>query len=122
MNELTGTITLFSGAQARVVDKSLMDSLEGTVLWEYNPISFPQMIVQLYKGLMKVYMNHTIIFEGSTAMVEHKDKDQGWEIAESFIVCGYQAYKMHIRSIANFVHNDDSVEVSKGSFLTREAS
>jgi hypothetical protein len=32
MNELTGTITLFSGAQARVVDKSLMDSLEGTVL------------------------------------------------------------------------------------------
>jgi hypothetical protein len=40
------------------------------------------MIVQLYKGLMKVYMNHTITLEGITAMVEHKDKDQGLEIAE----------------------------------------
>jgi hypothetical protein len=32
MNELTGTITLSSGVQARILDKSLVDSLEGTVV------------------------------------------------------------------------------------------
>ncbi len=48
----------------------------------------PQMIVQLYKGLLRVYSNLTNVFKGSTAAVEHKDKDQaaGLEIAESFIL------------------------------------
>jgi hypothetical protein len=32
MNELTGSITLSSGVQARVANKSLVDSLEGTVV------------------------------------------------------------------------------------------
>ncbi len=32
----------------------------------------PQMIVQLYKGLMKVYTNQTNVYEGSRAVVEHK--------------------------------------------------
>ncbi len=39
MNELTGSITLFSKAQARVSDKSLVDSLEGTVVWEYDSMA-----------------------------------------------------------------------------------
>jgi hypothetical protein len=33
MNELTGSITLSSGMQARVPDKSLVDSLEGMKVW-----------------------------------------------------------------------------------------
>jgi hypothetical protein len=46
-----------------------------------------QMIVQFYKGLMKVYTNQSGIYEGINAFVKHKDKDQaaGLEIAESFI-------------------------------------
>jgi hypothetical protein len=46
------------------------------------------MTVQLYKGLMKVYTNQSGIYKGSTAFVEHKDKDQaaGLEIAQSFIL------------------------------------
>ncbi len=49
-------------------------------------------------------------------MVEHKDTDQaaGLEIAESFILCGHQAFKTHIKSIAIFVHNDDRVKVARG--------
>jgi hypothetical protein len=35
-----------------------------------------QMIVQLYKDLMKVYTNPTSIYEGSIDVVEHRDKDQ----------------------------------------------
>ncbi len=72
MNESTGTITLSSGVQARVSDKSLVDSLEGTVVWAYDPMACPQMIVQLYKGHMNVYTNQTKIFEGSLAVVEYK--------------------------------------------------
>jgi hypothetical protein len=37
----------------------------------------PQIVVQLYKGHMKVYTYQTNILKGSTAVVEHKDKDQG---------------------------------------------
>ncbi len=38
MNELTGSVTLTSGVQARAADKSISDSLEGTVVWEYDPM------------------------------------------------------------------------------------
>jgi hypothetical protein len=55
--------------QARVSDKSLVDSLAGTVVWKYDLIACPQMIVQLYKGLMKIYTNQTNIYEGTTAVV-----------------------------------------------------
>jgi hypothetical protein len=83
MNELTGSITLSSGIQARVLYKSLVDSLDGTVAWEYDSMVCPQTIVQLYKGLMKVYTNHSGAYEGGVAAVEHCDKDQaaGLEIA-----------------------------------------
>ncbi len=41
MNELTGSLTLTSGIQARAADKSIADSLEGTVVWEYDPMECP---------------------------------------------------------------------------------
>jgi hypothetical protein len=53
MNKLTRTISLSSSMQTRVSDKSLVDSLEGTVVWECNPIACPQMIMQLYKGILE---------------------------------------------------------------------
>jgi hypothetical protein len=67
----------------------------------------PQMITQLYKGLMKVYTNQSNIYRGSTAVVDHKDKDQttGLEIAESFILHGHKAYKKHIKSITIFIYS-----------------
>jgi hypothetical protein len=42
MNELSGTITPYAGIQAWVSEKSLLDSLEGTVVWEYNPKVCPK--------------------------------------------------------------------------------
>jgi hypothetical protein len=53
----------------------------------------PQMVIELYKGLMKAYTSHSNILEGSTAVLEHEDKDQtdGLEIAESCILCRHQA-------------------------------
>jgi hypothetical protein len=42
INELTRSITLTSGVQARVGDKSISDSLERTVVWEYDSMASPQ--------------------------------------------------------------------------------
>jgi hypothetical protein len=88
MNELTGSLTLTSGIQARAADKNIADSLEGTVVWEYDPMECPQTIVKLYKRMMKAYVNQTSTYEGSTVVVEHQDKDQaaGLEVAESCAV------------------------------------
>jgi hypothetical protein len=76
LNELTGSLTLTSGVQATVGDKSIVDSLEGTVVSEYDSMACPQTIVRLYRGMMKVYVNQSNAYEGSTAVVEHQDKDQ----------------------------------------------
>jgi hypothetical protein len=102
MNELTGSLTLTSGVQAKATDKSILDSLEGTVVWEYDPMECPQTIVRLYKGMMKAYVNQSSSYEGSTVVVEHQDKDQaaGLEVAESFILCGHHAFRTHIKNIA----------------------
>jgi hypothetical protein len=122
MNELTGSLTLTSGIQANAADRSISDSLEGTVVWEYDPMECPQTIVKLYKGMMKAYANQFNTYEGPTVVVEHQDKDQaaGLELAESFILCGHQAFRTHIKNIAVFVHKDDRMEVTQGLFSGKE--
>ncbi len=41
LNELTGSLTLTSGVQAAAGDKSIVDRLEGTVVWEYDSYGLP---------------------------------------------------------------------------------
>jgi hypothetical protein len=41
LNKLTGSLTLTLGVQARAADKSIVDSLEGTVVWEYDSMACP---------------------------------------------------------------------------------
>ncbi len=80
------------------------------------------MIMQIYKGQMNVYTNQTNVYKGSMAVVEQRDKDQalGLQILESFILCGHKTYKMHIKSIAIFIHDDNWVEVSEGNLGIKE--
>jgi hypothetical protein len=122
LNELTGSLTLTSGVQAAAGDKSLVNSLEGTVVWEYDAMACPQTIVKLFRGMMKAYVNQTNTYEGSTVVVEHQDKDQvaGLELAESFILCGHQAYRTHIKKIAVFIHKNERMQVAQGHFTAKE--
>ncbi len=122
LNELTGSLTLTSGVQAAAGDKSIVDSLEGTVVWDYDSMACPQTIVRLYSGMMKAYVNQSNTYEGSTVIVEHQDKDQaaGLELAESFILCGHQAFKTHIKNIVVFIHKDNRMEVAQGHFNDKE--
>jgi hypothetical protein len=100
----------------------MVDSLEGTVVWEYDSMACLQTIVQLYRGMMQVYVNQSGMYEGSTAVVEHQDNDQaaGLEMADSFILCRHQAFKTHIKSIAVFIHKHDQMEVAQGQFANKE--
>jgi hypothetical protein len=122
LNELTGSLTLTSGVQAAAGDKCILDSLEGMVVWEYDPMACPQTIVRLYRGMMKAYVNQSNTYEGSAVVEEHQDKDQavGLELAESFILCGHQAFKTHIKNIAVFIHKDDRMEVAQGHLKDKE--
>jgi hypothetical protein len=56
--------------------------------------------------MMKAYVNQSNTYKDSTVVVEHQNKDQavGLELAESFILCGHQAFKTHIKNIAMFIH------------------
>ncbi len=45
MNELTRTITLLFWIQTRVADKSLVDSLEGTMVCDDDLMAYPQMVI-----------------------------------------------------------------------------
>jgi hypothetical protein len=123
LNELIGSLTLTSGVQARAADKSIVDSLEGTVMWEYDSMDCPKTIIRLYRGMMNAYVNQTNTYEGSMVVVEHQDKDQaaGLELAESFILCGHQAFRTYIKNIAVFVHKDDRMEVAQGRFSGKRA-
>jgi hypothetical protein len=122
LNELTGSLTLTSGVQAAAGDKSLVDSLEGTIVCEYDAMTCPQTIVTLFRGMMNAYVNQTNTYEGLTVVVEHQDKDQaaGLELAESFILCGHQAYRTHIKNIAVFIHKDERMQVAQGHFTDKE--
>ncbi len=104
LNELTSSLTLTSGVQARAADKSIMDSLEGMVVWEYDSMACPQTIIRLYRGIMKAYVNQTNMYEGSTVVVEHQDKDQaaGLELAESFILSTLSRFSCYQFSYYDF--------------------
>jgi hypothetical protein len=47
MNELIGTFP--SGIQTRVLGKIMVVSLEGTFIWEWDPLVCPQTVVQLHR-------------------------------------------------------------------------
>jgi hypothetical protein len=120
LNKLTGSLTLTSGVQAAAGDKSIVDSLEGMVVWEYDSMACPQTIVRVYRDMMKAYVNQTNTYEGSTVIVEHQDQAAGLELAESFILCRHQAFKTHIKNIAVFIQKDDRMEVAQGHFNDKE--
>jgi hypothetical protein len=65
--------------------------------------------------------NQSAVFEVSTAVVEHKNKDQmaSLETDETFILCGNKSYGTHIKCIVMLIHNDGRVEVPKGMFTRK---
>jgi len=101
VNEVSGMITTTSGLIAPVTDRSMIDTQDGTYVWEYSQEDCPDSIVQLYLGSIKVLSNSSTSYVGSLAIVEGSEKDQmaGLELTESFLLCGRAAMRTHIKNI-----------------------
>jgi hypothetical protein len=124
-NDLTGTIKLSEYLMGTTTDRTLVDSGEGTYIWDYSQDACPDTLVSLYRGRIKVLTNSTASFTDGTAIVAGRDKNQvaGMELKETKILCGRVAQTTHIKSIAVFFHPMEQIEVASVKFnmVTSEA-
>jgi hypothetical protein len=75
-NDLTGTIKLLEYLMGTTTDRTLVDSGEGTYVWDYSQDACPDTLVSLYRGRIKVLTNSTASFTDSTAIVAGRDTNQ----------------------------------------------
>ncbi len=89
-NDLTGTIKLSEYLMGTTTDRTLVDSGEGTYVWDYSQDACPDTLVSLYRGRIKVLTNSTASFMDGTAIVSGIDKNQvaGLELKETMILWG----------------------------------
>jgi hypothetical protein len=124
-NDLTGTIKLSEYLMGTTTYQTLVDSGEGTYVWDYSQDACPDTLVSLYRGQIKVLTNSTASFTDGTAIVAGRDKNQvaGLELKETMILCGRAAQTTHIKSIAVFFHPMEQIEVTSDKFnmVTTEA-
>jgi hypothetical protein len=121
LNELTGSITLTSGVQAHVSDKSLVDSLEGTVVREYDSMAYPQTIVQLYRGLMKVYVNQSVVYEGAARWwnTKTKTRPRGWR-CQNHSSCAFDRHsRLTLRASPYSYMKTNGGRLLKATLLTK---
>ncbi len=74
VNEDSGMITTTSGHIAPVTDRSMMDTQDGTYVWEYSHEDCPDStcIVQLYLGNIKVLSNSSTSYAGLAGTGHHR--------------------------------------------------
>jgi hypothetical protein len=101
-NNLTGTIKLSEYLMGTTTDRALVDSGEGTYVWDHSKDACPDMLVSLYRGRIKVLTNSIASFTDGTAILSGRDKNQvaGLELKETMILCERAAQTTHIKSIA----------------------
>ncbi len=123
--DYTGTIKLSEYLMGTIMDWTIVDSGEGTYVWDYSQDACPDTLVSLYRGGIKVLTNSTASFTDGTAIVAGRDKNQvpGLELKETMILCGRGAQTTHIKTIAVFFHPMEQIEVASGKFnmVTTEA-
>jgi hypothetical protein len=62
-----------------------MDSTKGTYVWVHMAETYPKMLVQLYTGMIRIFVNHTASLKDGLALMEDKVKDK-W-LGGSSITC-----------------------------------
>jgi hypothetical protein len=70
VNELTGKIPLPGDLVARAADKTIRDSIMGTMVWQYKATTCPLGLTQLFRGMIKIFSNDTANFVDAVAILE----------------------------------------------------
>jgi hypothetical protein len=70
VNEVSGMITTTSGLVPPLTDRSMMDTQDGTYVWEYSQEDCRDSIVQLYLGDIKVLSNSSSSYVGGLGQRE----------------------------------------------------
>jgi hypothetical protein len=94
-------------------DRTLVDSEEGTYVWDYSQDTCPNTLVSLSSGCIKVLTNSTTTFTDGNAIVPGRDKNQvaGLELKhETMTLCGRAVQTTHIKSIAALSHPMEQIE------------
>ncbi len=68
-NDLTGTIKLTEYLMGTTTGRTLVDSGEGTYVWDHSKGACPDTLVSLYRGRIKVLTNSTASFTDGMAIV-----------------------------------------------------
>ncbi len=87
-NDLTGSVKLSEYLIGTTTDQTLVDSGEGTFVWDYSQDVCPDTLVNLYRGRFKVLTNSTATFTDVIAIVSGRDKNQvaGLKLKETIIL------------------------------------
>ncbi len=98
----------------------MIDTQDGTYVWEYSQEDFPESILQLYLGNVKVLTNSSTSYAGGLAIMDGNKKDQvaGLELTESFLLCGRAAMRTPINNIMVFFHSMSGMQVSSSKLST----
>jgi len=86
-------------------------------MWAYTKEASPRTLTQLFRGLIRVYSNHTGNLEGNISLLKDKVKGQvaGLELGHMFVFCGSSALRTHIANIAVLAHQHSRMEVASGT-------
>jgi hypothetical protein len=101
-NDLTGSIKLSEYLMGSTTDPTLVDSGEGTFIWDYSQDTCPDTLVSLYRGRILMLTNST--FLDCIAILTRRDKNQvaGLELKETMTRCWRETQTTHIKNIAVF--------------------
>jgi hypothetical protein len=111
-----GTNKLPEYLMGTTTDWTLVDSGEGTYVWDYSEDACPDKLVNLYRGRIKVLTNSTATFTDGTAIVSRRDKNHvaGLELKETMILCRRAVQTTHIKNIVVFFHPMEQIEMASG--------
>jgi hypothetical protein len=123
INDLIGTITFERGTGAKNRDLGLMNSMEGTYVWVHVAEACPQTLVQLYRGLFRIFSNHGKP-GGRPDADGGQGKGAGGLTGAGPHVCAelqFRAALLHNPNITAFAHQDQRMEVASGKHLEEVA-
>lgn len=118
VSDASGMIRLPGDILAQEGDLSAQDGLGGTFIWSRETGDCDDRMSFVYFGPVRVLTNSTKTLSGGLAVLEDPVRGQfaGLEIQEATVLCGYTAYRTHIRGVLILAVLGRESRISKSSF------